>query len=332
MRESDLIELLSNGLLFDERGVVRGVGDDCAVLEAGEGRAWLVTVDQQIEGVHFLAGVATPEDVGHKALAVSLSDIAAMGGTPRHAFLTLALPAGAGSDWARSFRDGFGSLAKRFGVNLLGGDVARSPGGVLVTVTVLGEAERSRVLFRDGAHEGDRVFVTGHLGLAAAGLDRLRAGVPRASHDPLIEAHLRPEPRVREGRWLADSGAVSACIDVSDGLALDLTRLCSRSGVGVRVEEGAVLIAPSLLEHAGGDRERALALALVGGENYELCFTVAAEAAAGLRVLCAAQLDVPITDIGEITARDAGFLRVRQGRTPSPLAGGFDHFQESARE
>lgn len=329
MHESELIELLSKGLLFDERGVVRGVGDDCAVLEAGDGRLWLVTVDQQIEGVHFLAGVSTPEDVGHKSLAVSLSDVAAMGGTPRHAFLTLALPSSAGSEWAHGFREGFGELAKRFGVNLLGGDVARSQTGVFVTVAVLGEAERDRVLFRDAAQVGDRVFVTGHLGLAAAGLERLHTGVRRADGGSLVEALLRPEPRVWEGRLLADSGAARACIDVSDGLALDLTRLCTRSGVGVRVEEEAVLLAPVLVEHAGGDRERALALALVGGENYELCFTVAAEAAAALQSEFAAKLDVPITDIGEIVPREEGFLRVRAGRTPSPLAGGFDHFQET---
>ena len=333
VRESDLIEMLSRGLLFDERGVVRGVGDDCAVLEAGNARVWLVTVDQQIEGVHFLPDVSSAADIGHKALAVSLSDIAAMGGTPRHAFLTIAFPANAGADFASGFRDGFGQLAQRFSVNLLGGDVARSSSGLFVTVAVLGEAERDRVLYREGARVGDRVFVTGHLGLAAAGLEQLRSQKrSRAAvsatlrDDPLMQALLRPEPRVQEGHLLAASGAVTACIDVSDGLALDLTRLCTRSSAGVRVEEAAVPLAESLLNHTGGDRERALALALVGGEDYELCFTVRAEAASSLRGQLGSKLDVLLTEIGEVVAREEGFLRVREGRTPSPLAGGFDHF------
>jgi thiamine-monophosphate kinase len=263
---------------------------------------------------------------------VSLSDIAAMGGTPRHAFLTIALPASAGADFASGFRDGFGQLAERFHVNLLGGDVSRSPSGLFITVAVLGEAERNRVLYRDGAKVGDRVFVTGHLGLAAAGLERLRSHGSRAGRsahpleNSLVRALLRPEPRVPEGHALAATGVVTSCIDVSDGLALDLTRLCTRSEVGVRVEEAAVPLAESLLEHTGGDRERALALALVGGENYELCFTVRPGDAGALQETLGARLDVPITDIGEIVSREEGFLRVREGRTPSPLAGGFDHF------
>ena len=329
VHESELIELLSSGLLVDSRGVLRGVGDDCAVLDAGDGRVWLVTVDQQIEGVHFSLESASPEDIGHKSLAVSLSDVAAMGGVPRHAFLTLALPGGAASEVARGFRAGFGELARQHGVNLLGGDVARAPAGLFVTVTVLGEAQRERVLYRDGAAVGDRILVTGHLGLAAAGLEGSRHGKPGRPADRLLQALLRPMPRVAEGRFLAESGAVTACIDVSDGLALDLTRLCSRSGVGGRVEEARVVLADELVAHAGGDRERALALALVGGENYELCCTVRAERAESLRQEFAQRFPLPLTDVGEILPREAGFLRARADGTNSPLAGGFDHFAES---
>ncbi len=328
MREAELIELLTQGLLLNADGVLRGVGDDCAVLEAGADRVWLVTVDQQIEGVHFLADRATAEDVGHKSLAVSLSDVAAMGGVPRHAFLTISLPLREEDGFARGFREGFGALARRFGVNLLGGDVARARSGVAVTVTVLGEAARDRVLYRDGARPGDRVYVTGTLGGAAAGLERLRSRGRPASPGPLEQAQLRPEPRVEEGSFLGDCGLATACIDVSDGLALDLTRLCGASGAGVRIEENRVPLSSELLAHCGQDASRALAHALVGGEDYELCFTVPAASSEQLEREFRSRFSTSLTHVGEILPREEGFLRLRPDGTTVPLAGGFDHFAE----
>lgn len=329
MREADLIELLTRGHLRDPAGVVRGVGDDCAVVELEPGLVWLVTVDQQIEGVHFLSEIATPEDVGHKALAVSLSDVAAMGGRPRHAFLSLAIPARHRGEFAAGFRAGFAALAERFAVNLLGGDVARAREGAAAAVTLIGEAPRETVLYRTGAGAGDRVFVTGHLGLAAAGLERLRAEGrtgDRAARGPLEQAQLRPEPRVEEGRFLAASGAVTACIDLSDGLAVDLTRLATASGVGARLDESLVPLDEALVAHCGGDAERALAHALVGGEDYELCFTVRADDAARVEREFATRFLTPLAAVGEIVPREEGVFRVLRDGSTSPLAGGFDHF------
>jgi thiamine-monophosphate kinase len=332
LREPELIELLTRGLLRDPEGVLRGVGDDCAVLDAGGGRAWLVTVDQQVEGIHFLAGTTTPEDVGHKALAVSLSDIAAMGGRPRHAFLTLALPGERHREFAAGFRTGFAALAERFAVNLLGGDVARARDGSLATVTVIGEVEPGAVLYRSGAAVGERIYVTGRLGLAAAGLERLRAHGRPESLGPLERAQLRPEPRVEEGRFLAASGSVTACIDLSDGLAADLTRLAAASGLGARLEESLLSLDEALVAHCKGDAERAIAHALVGGEDYELCFSVRAGAEAQLERDFRRRFATALQAIGAMAPREEGVFRLRRDGSLAPLAGGFDHFaaEESA--
>jgi thiamine-monophosphate kinase len=326
--EAGIIAKLSEGMVFHPRGVVAGVGDDCAVVEAGGDRVWLVTTDLLFEGVHFLFESATPEEVGHKALAVNLSDIAAMGGEPRHAFLSLALTASLDEKFLEGFRSGFERLAKRHNVNLLGGDLSRSKNELGISVTVVGEAEADQVLYRKGARAGDRVYVTGTLGDSAAGLERLLLHGVSGSKAALERAHLTPEPRVAEGRFLAQSGAVTSCIDLSDGLATDLGHIARLSGAGALLRESDLPFSKEFRSETGEDRQRALRLALGGGEDYQLCFTVDPERAQDLEQDYHRSFGDHIHSIGGIISEMEGVWLDEGKEEPRQLPPGHDHFRE----
>ena len=240
-------------------GVRVGIGDDCAVLRVRAGEEMVVTTDFLLEGRHFRRDWHSAESAGWRCLARGLSDVAAMGGRPVAAFLSLALPAGFAVEWVDGFLRGFRELGERLGVELAGGDTAESSGGVVADVVVVGAVKRGRALLRSGARVGDGVYVTGRLGGSAAQLERLAAGERdvRNTRGP----QTFPEPRVEVGLALARRGGVGAAMDLSDGLSSDLRRLCAASGVGVELDCVPV---------AGGASE---AQALHGGEDYELLFT-----------------------------------------------------------
>lgn len=298
-------------------GLRQGIGDDCAVL-AGAGRKdWLVTTDLFLEGVHFRRKWQEPESAGHKALARGLSDIAAMGGVARYAFLSLGLPRRIERDWVEAFLRGFFRLAERCKVALAGGDTGASASGVVVDVIVAGEVSRNRAVLRSGARPGDEIWVTGRLGLAACGLlacrlAALRSREKRGRSKQGLQAFFYPEPRLEIGRYLGERKLASAIIDLSDGLSIDLARLCEASKVGARVEEDAVPRTP----------ETPLRYALHGGEDFELLFTVRPEKA---RLLPGTLGGVKLTRIGRITER-GGLRLVREGKSyPLPVRG-FEHF------
>lgn len=295
--------------------VLLGVGDDAALLEVPAGRALVAATDTLVEGRHFLAG-APGRSVGHQALAVNLSDFAAMGAEPSWALLSLSLPE-VREDWLREFAAGLYALADQYGVDLVGGDTVRGP--LVITIELLGVVEPGLALRRSGAHPGDQLYVSGWPGEAAAGLEALRHGGWYGLDDPLIRRYLYAEPRLQLGRALA--GRATAAMDVSDGLLGDLSRLCSASGVGARLDLGALPVSGPLAEaHARADCER---LVLAGGDDYELLFTLPASAgpelAAELGRTCA------ITRIGEISA-EPGVRCERDGRAVSVDARGYDHF------
>ena len=289
-----------------------GIGDDCAVVDLPKGHETLVTTDFSLEGVHFRREWHPAESVGHRCLARGLSDIAAMGGEPRAAFLSLALPAELSQEWVDNFFTGFLKLAKRYSVQLAGGDIAESPAGVLADIVALGSVPKGKAVLRSGARVGDFVYVTGTLGASVAALQLLREGKRIRP-----KAHLRhfyPDPRIEVGRYLREKKLASAMIDTSDGLSVDLRHICDESGVGV------VIYAESLPRLAGS---RGLQFALHGGEDYELLFTARPKAKVPGLIT-----GVAVTRIGEIVRGDSIQLGDSHGRTKPLLSAGWQHFAD----
>lgn len=310
-------------------GVHAGIGDDAAVLETTGGRLLLATTDLLVEDVHFRRRWAGPADVGWKAIAVNLSDIAAMGGVPRWALVALACPEDAGEPEVRAFYDGALALASEHDVAIVGGDTSSSPAGWMVNVTLLGETAH-RPLLRSTARPGDVIAVTGTLGRAGAGfaaleLESAPVSIPRAALAALTAAHLRPRPRVREGAWLGAEGSASAMMDLSDGLATDLPRLCAASGVGARVELGRVPLDDATRALAGALDADALGWATGGGEDYELLLTCRPDALERLARGLADATGASLTAIGEIV-QGAGIAWLDAAGRSVAVAPGWQHF------
>jgi thiamine-monophosphate kinase len=304
--------------------LVIGIGDDAAAWRS-DSSLCLATVDALVQDVHFKLDMTSWEDLGWKSLAVNLSDIAAMGGSPRYALVSLSLPQDTEVEDALSFYRGMLSLARRFEVVIAGGNISSAP-IVTINVTVFGKGDGvpERLLTRSSARAGDRVAVTGHLGSASAGLEMLTKGQSRAaSSSALRQAFLRPCPRVAEARILVEQG-VRTAIDISDGLVSDLGHVCSASRLGARIRVGSVPVSPEVRESFG---TRATGLALSGGEDYELLFTapppVMEAAMAALR-----SSGCPVTIIGE-TVQDQGsrvILLDDKGNEITAPKLGWDHF------
>lgn len=302
-----------------QSGVVLGIGDDAAALLPTPGCLTLITSDMLIEGVHFDLGFTDPASLGRKSLAVNLSDLAAMGATPRQFLLGLALPAGVSLEFVDGFLDGLIEMAHRFDTVLVGGDTCASKGGISISITALGEQRPERVLKRSGAQPGDLVLVTGTVGDAAAGLRQLFAGVRQGG---LVRRQLDPEPRVAAGGALADAGLVHAMIDVSDGVLADLTHICDLSGVGARIDLARLPLSEA---YRALEQQDPYALALTGGEDYELLFTVAPEKEAAVTELLA-RVGTPFAVIGAITAGTRVEAVAPDGSPYHPTRAGFDHF------
>lgn len=310
-------------------GVRHGIGDDCAVLTPTPSAALVATTDMLLEDVHFRRRWAEPADIGWKALAVNLSDIASMGATPRWALVALACPETTEDEEVEAFFEGLLALATLHDVTVVGGDTSASTGGWLVNVTLLGETTHPPAL-RSAAQPGDIVAVTGPLGRAAAGLAVLEApqappGIDTAALAGLTGAHLRPHPRVAEGRWLASSGLVNAMMDLSDGLATDLGRLVTESRVGARIEVERVPVDVDTRRIGDALGTDPLAWATGGGEDYELLLTCRAAAFERLAEGLAASAGCRPTAIGQIVA--AGTVQYVDGRGREiAVQGGFEHF------
>jgi thiamine-monophosphate kinase len=313
-------------------GVLMGIGDDAAVLALPPGASLLATTDLLIEGVHFRLPPATPADVGWKALAVNLSDIAAMGGAPRYALVALALPESAEVGQVEAFFDGMQQLARCHRVAVVGGDTSSAPRGWMVNVTVLGE-HRARPRLRADARAGDLIGVTGSLGRSAAGFHVLEAGraetrsagLSAEAEAEVVGAHLRPTPRVAEGSWLGAAESVHAMMDCSDGLATDLAHICRESGVGARVEVDRLPIAAATRAAAAALQADAVQWAAAGGEDYELLVTLDAAGPAVAQGLAAAT-GTTLTVIGEIVA-DNGLTFVDGRGRPVSVGPGYEHFR-----
>lgn len=301
--------------------MLTGIGDDCAVLRASADIDLLVTTDFSLEGVHFRREWHPPESIGHRCLARGLSDIAAMGGNPLAAFLSLALPAKLPQAWVDRFFRGFLKLAREFGVILAGGDTAQSPAGVLADIMVIGSVPKGTAVARSGAKPGDRIYVTGALGGSAATLKLLLSRRKKIEPKKFLR-HFFPMPRIRIAAALREKKIPSAMIDISDGLSTDLGHICEMSGVGAEVWTNALPIAKT------GKPAEAVELnfALHGGEDYELLFTAprnrrVPHEIAGAKITC----------IGKIL-RTRRMLLVDESGSRSLLEpGGWEHFRQRTK-
>ena len=307
------------------RGGLRvGIGDDAAVLHPATGSDWVITTDAFLENVHFLRRAHERTAVGYKALARATSDIAAMGAHPRYFFLTLGLPESCSGTWFGQFTRGMARAAREFGLILAGGDTTKYP-VVIITLTVLGEAKRGRAILRSGAKPGDLLCVTGRLGEAELGLRLiLRQARNQKRWPTLVKKHFHPQPRLAVGEWLASHGLATSMIDTSDGLSTDLGHICSASRVGARViadKIPAVHIPPELSALKLSPSE----LALHGGEDYELLFTVPKKL---LGRLPREVERIPITVIGEITREKQILLIGSDGNAQPLLPLGWDPFRK----
>lgn len=310
-----------------------GIGDDCAVLSfppnsPHDATKLLVTTDMLVEGIHFLSTIP-PTALGYKALAVNLSDLAAMGGTPMAAFLSLALPSEIPVAWIDSFFEGFNQLAQGYNVVLAGGDTNRSPGPMVVNVTLLGQAHPSCLKTRRGTQTGDIICVTGALGNSAGGLQLLLKHSSQsrtAAEHWLLQQHHCPRPHLEEGKWLAQKQAVHALIDVSDGIDSDLHHLLSPSQKDAHIDLRRLPLSPQLQEVAATYQWDAITMAVTAGEDYCLLCTVEAQAYPDLARQYAHAFGHPLVPIGTVTEGNTSIHYLYNGHPVDIKSHGFDHF------
>ena len=349
LTERDLIQRIQGHLPPAPDWLLVGIGDDAAVVEPERNRVEVLSVDALVEGIHFDRAFVPPEAIGHRALAVNLSDLAAMGAAPRLALLSFALPRGLPAGDFDAIIAGLARLAARHRVHVAGGNLTRSPGPLMIDITVAGSVKRRQALTRAGARPGDEIYVSGSIGAAAAGLRMLRAnrsaqaetedmgGGTRSQQDPTspssvvercLGRYLYPEPRVRLGLLLARNRAATAAIDLSDGLADGVRRIAEASGVGAVIDADALPIDPGVREWLEEHGVDPVAEAMTAGDDYELLVTVRPRTRR--RLAAAKRCDVPLTRIGTCTEGRAAMLRVRTGSTVTERdlpPGGYDHFR-----
>lgn len=326
--EHALIERIHDRVPQPPNSVVHGIGDDAAVLEPDRGTLSVLTTDALVEDVHFDLAYTPMDAIGHKALAVSLSDLASMGALPRHALLSLALPKTLLVRDLEGLIDGFLSLAARHRTSLVGGNITQSRGALFIDVTAVGSVKRRRVLTRTGAHPGDDLYVSGDVGSAAAGLSCLTSALvplPSDALDYCRERFLRPEPRVRLGTQLGRTKAARACVDLSDGLADAIRQLAAPDGLGAMIDAALIPLAPGARHWFESQGMDPVAAGLVGGEDYELLFAVPTAMRRQLAAVRRLTGTLAVTRIGQVTL-DSALVLLRDGHEEA-LPSGYEHFR-----
>jgi thiamine-monophosphate kinase len=323
--EKELIERVGKKLPSRSGTVLRvGIGDDAAVMRPKQGIEWVVTSDAFLENIHFLLRIHRPDAVGYKALARATSDLAAMGARPLYFLMNLALPTACTGKWFDGFLEGMAQAARTFGLVLAGGDTTRSTSAA-INLTIIGEIESGHAVLRSGARPGNLICVSGTLGEAELGLQLLQRRIHKSNKwKKLLRKHFYPQPRLELGQWLAKNGRATAMIDTSDGLSTDLMHLCEASGVGAKLWAAKIpkVILPDDARKLGLDPLR---LALDGGDDYELLFTVPKSLE---RYLPRAVHGVPVTVIGEITREKRIVLMDEAGRMKELPARGWEPFRK----
>lgn len=330
--ELDMIALFSGRTgAVDTEGLIKGIGDDCAIFTGLGQRHWLVTTDILIERVHFDRSWHPPSLLGRKSIAVNLSDIAAMGGTPHYALVSIALPEQIERDWVAQWSAGAADMLEEFGCTLIGGDTVKGK-YLTFNIVILGSAAEGETILRSTAGAEENIYVSGGLGFAAAGLEICRnpeqfKSFTKNELEPLINKHLDPMPRVHLGEILAASGMVSAMQDISDGIATDLAHICTQSGVGAVVEEGLLPGASALQGVCRTLNCEVVELQVSGGEDYELLFTVKQGKDEDLLALLRAQGGGQVYRVGRTVGGD-GVRLLSGGRAVDIAYQGFQHTGE----
>ena len=325
--EFGLIEKLRRKIGKRSDRIKLGPGDDCAVVTAPD-HNMLITADTLIEDVHFELHYISPEMLGKKSIVVNLSDIAAMGGTPLYILISLGVPISTKVEFVEKLYLGFESMAKKYNCNIIGGDISKSINGLIISITVIGEVKENVLIRRAGARIRDKIFVTGNLGNSAAGLEILKKSTP-VKKNKMIEKHLSPKPRLQEGQILAQKIGVSAMIDLSDGLASDLKRICEESKCGARIYLDKIPLSYALRKFKKSINKNILDYALFGGEDYELLFTIKQKKFPQLQKQWK-KMKTPITNIGEILNKKHGIILVSPDGKEKPLSQtGYDHFKKN---
>jgi len=328
--EFGLIARISAMVPESASGVVKGIGDDVAVLDTSGPEYLLATADVQVEGVHFTRETITPYQLGRRVTAINVSDIAAMGGNPRWALVSLAIPGSTEVGYVEELYRGMREQASLAGASIVGGNLSRMKSVIVLDFTLLGTVAPERLTLRSTARAGDAVLLTGSPGESRAGLELIRRPdlvLSASSRRKLIDRHLCPQPRLVEGQLLARSGLVTSMIDVSDGVAGDLRHICESSGKGAEIEAASFPVSLAVSEAARAAGADSLEWVLSGGEDYELLFTASPGAVACLRRMLLDETGTSCTQIGEITS-EAGevWVRLADGGRIVPFAAGWDHF------
>ena len=329
--EDELVAVVRKLLAGEAPGVRLGIGDDAALIDLGD-RLGILTTDLLVEDVHFRLRTISPRELGYKAIAVNVSDVAAMGGSPRYGLVSLALPRDVEIAWVVELYGGVRDAANEYAMPVVGGDTSLSD-RIVLSVTVTGEVAKGGAVTRAGARPGDRLVVTGVLGASAGGLqlaeadpETVRSALGSEWARELLAAHVRPQARVGEGQTLAQAGA-TAMMDLSDGLAIDLARLCRESAVGAAVDLARVPVAPALGPLAKVLPIVPLELALSGGEDYELLAALPGHAVGPATSKLKERFATPLTEVGEIRREEEGLVAVMADGSERPLEpAGWDHF------
>jgi thiamine-monophosphate kinase len=331
--EFGLINRISKDTIINPKNILLGIGDDCAAYYTSPDKIVLATCDMLVENIHFTLSTCSPRQLGKKAIAVNISDIAAMGGIPRKALLSLGSSSDTSVEFIDQLTDGMKEEAKLFEVNIVGGDTVRSPLGLVINVTLIGEVEPELIVRRSTAKPSDLIMVTGELGGSAAGLSLLLeekkySSVPLNIAEEVKSAHLSPVPRIKEGRIIARGKLATSMIDISDGLASDLIRICEASAVGAKVYASKIPILSAVKEVGRLIKKDPLDLALYGGEDYELLFTVSPKEADNIIKLFKKELNAKVSVIGEIRGEEEGIkLENLQGKMVDLQPKGYNHFR-----
>ena len=329
--ERALIQHIRSRLPAHPTSLLIGPGDDAAVLAPTRGALQVLTTDALVEGVHFDRRFSSLSDIGYKALAVNVSDIAAMGATPEFVLLSLILPDGFSRTELDELLDGVLEMAAKARTSVAGGNISRSPGPLIVDATATGSVRPRRVLTRSGGRPGDSIYVTGSIGGAAAGLAALKSGAVSVAGAAAagqmagpVRRHQRPEPRLRFGSLLGRNRAASACMDLSDGLADAVRQIAAASGTGATIDASLLPLDPEASAWFAGQGQDAVLSALTGGDDYELLFTVSRKLRGRFRGVQTHAQGLPVTRIGELT--DGHDVRLSREGRPEPMPEGFTHF------